>query len=341
MAPFIDENDYEGSDEKEDLKYKLYGVIIQSGGALGGHYFANIKSFDDDKWYRFNDSSVRKLDEEKEFNDAFGGDSVKATGYVLLYRQSNLKLPDNYGYFPKYLTKMIEKEDENIKIQWEKWQKDMRTITVSVIYPNAKPPKSDDTKTITTTTTKNNENSDPNTKETNTEETNTENENEQNEKPEIEEKEKPEIQSPIDKISKDGKELTLKLDVEEYTFDELLKLIRKTYDIKEEEIPLKNSRLRKYHIEYNFLAEGYDDDNIKESKIEIAKWPKNGLNLMLETKEDINTEFEYFNPDSILIQLFVVTDDNTPALVHRGFVESATFKTQELPPGIYTQKTGH
>ena len=125
MSPFINSDGStttkggdDDKDKNEDLQYELYGVIIQSGGALGGHYFANIKSFDDNQWYRFNDSSVRKLDEEKEFADAFGGESVRATGYVLLYRQKSLKIPDNYGYFPKYLTKMIEKEDENIKIQY-------------------------------------------------------------------------------------------------------------------------------------------------------------------------------------------------------------------------------
>ena len=138
----------------------------------------------------------------------------------------------------------------------------------------------------------------------------------------------------VAKLSKDGKELTLKLDVEEYTFSDLLKLVRSEFDINAGLIPLQNSRLRKYHAEHDFVAEGYDDENIQDSKIEIAKWPKRGTNLILEIKEDINTKFAYFNPNSILISLFIVTESNMAKLVERGFVASATFKAQELPPGI-------
>ncbi len=31
--------------------YELYSVLIHRGSALGGHYYAYIKSFDTDKWY--------------------------------------------------------------------------------------------------------------------------------------------------------------------------------------------------------------------------------------------------------------------------------------------------
>eukprot|EP01084_Bolivina_argentea_P094106 169183_1 len=100
-----------------ELKYTLCGVIIQSG-ALGGHYYAYICSY--------NDSSVRELGEKiNEFENAFGGEKVRGTSYVLL------KLPNDYGYFSSYLTRMIQKEDEEIKIQREKWQTEMRIISIS------------------------------------------------------------------------------------------------------------------------------------------------------------------------------------------------------------------
>ena len=107
--------------------------MIQSGGALGGHYYAFIQSFDSGKWFQFNDSSVRPLDEERnEFENAFGGGNRSGTGYVLLYRQSNLAMPPNYGYFPKYLERMVQSEDEEIRKKWEQWKKDMRTVTLTV-----------------------------------------------------------------------------------------------------------------------------------------------------------------------------------------------------------------
>lgn len=41
--------------------YELYAVNVHSGGALGGHYFSYIKSFENGLWYNFNDSSVSKI----------------------------------------------------------------------------------------------------------------------------------------------------------------------------------------------------------------------------------------------------------------------------------------
>jgi ubiquitin carboxyl-terminal hydrolase 47 len=52
--------------------YELYAVMIHSGGALGGHYFTYIKSFENDYWYNFNDEIVRKIrlhEIEKVFGD--------------------------------------------------------------------------------------------------------------------------------------------------------------------------------------------------------------------------------------------------------------------------------
>jgi ubiquitin carboxyl-terminal hydrolase 47 len=48
-----------------DLVYELYSVLVHSGSAMGGHYYAYIKSFEDGKWYNFNDSDVREIDSEE------------------------------------------------------------------------------------------------------------------------------------------------------------------------------------------------------------------------------------------------------------------------------------
>ena len=39
--------------------------MIHSGSALGGHYYAYIKSFQDSRWYNFNDSNVTEIDEKE------------------------------------------------------------------------------------------------------------------------------------------------------------------------------------------------------------------------------------------------------------------------------------
>ena len=41
-----------------DYRYELFSVMVHAGGALGGHYYAFIRSFQDGRWHEFNDSSV-------------------------------------------------------------------------------------------------------------------------------------------------------------------------------------------------------------------------------------------------------------------------------------------
>lgn len=55
-----------------EFVYELFAVMIHSGSAQGGHYFAYIRSFDTGQWYNFNDSSVTAID-ENALKDVFGG----------------------------------------------------------------------------------------------------------------------------------------------------------------------------------------------------------------------------------------------------------------------------
>ncbi|ETO20273.1 hypothetical protein RFI_16943 [Reticulomyxa filosa] len=49
------------SNNKEPQIYELYAMLIHTGGAMGGHYFAYIKDFDTGKWFQFNDSRVVEI----------------------------------------------------------------------------------------------------------------------------------------------------------------------------------------------------------------------------------------------------------------------------------------
>jgi len=53
--------------------YELFSILIHTGGAFGGHYFAYIKSFEDDKWYNFNDAHVSEITNHEEIFNTFGG----------------------------------------------------------------------------------------------------------------------------------------------------------------------------------------------------------------------------------------------------------------------------
>lgn len=41
--------------------YELFSIMIHSGSASGGHYYAYIKDFDKKQWFCFNDQSVTSV----------------------------------------------------------------------------------------------------------------------------------------------------------------------------------------------------------------------------------------------------------------------------------------
>ena len=77
---------------KGEWVYELYAVLIHSGSALGGHYYAYIKNMSTQKWYNFNDSSVTEVDSfERTVRGAWGGAKNNynsgANAYMLMYRK--------------------------------------------------------------------------------------------------------------------------------------------------------------------------------------------------------------------------------------------------------------
>ena len=41
--------------------YQLFSIMVHSGSASGGHYYAYIKDFTSGEWFCFNDQSVTKV----------------------------------------------------------------------------------------------------------------------------------------------------------------------------------------------------------------------------------------------------------------------------------------
>lgn len=77
-----------GGTMKIDLKYELYAVLVHSGSAAFGHYYALIKDLDEGEWHEFNDSTVRPI-KESELARAFGSGNSSGSAYLLLYRRAN------------------------------------------------------------------------------------------------------------------------------------------------------------------------------------------------------------------------------------------------------------
>ncbi|GAB1599175.1 ubiquitin carboxyl-terminal hydrolase 47-like isoform X1 [Argonauta hians] len=75
------------SDAKGPYIYELFSIMIHSGSAAGGHYYAYIKSFKDGQWYSFNDQHVSKITYD-DIRKTYGGSNTSRTYYSASYTSS-------------------------------------------------------------------------------------------------------------------------------------------------------------------------------------------------------------------------------------------------------------
>ncbi|KAL4466890.1 hypothetical protein ABPG74_010487 [Tetrahymena malaccensis] len=96
-----------------DNVYELFSICMHSGGAYGGHYYAYIKSFEDNYWYKFNDSSVTYMELDDVIKKAYGGSDFN-NAYMLFYRKHNPDMKTNFNdeSIPNYLKKILEEEEK-------------------------------------------------------------------------------------------------------------------------------------------------------------------------------------------------------------------------------------
>jgi len=145
-------------DKKNDLIYDLYAILIHSGGANGGHYYAYIKDYRSGKWFEFNDSSVSAIS-ETDIQNVFGKESKQSsyggygyggyysnnsygtTAYMLLYRKVDPEkniLPPTDEEVPHALREYMEKENaaELERKRLEKLERE--TVHLTITYNNEK-----------------------------------------------------------------------------------------------------------------------------------------------------------------------------------------------------------
>eukprot|EP00800_Vazella_pourtalesii_P017424 TRINITY_DN52_c0_g1_i6.p1 TRINITY_DN52_c0_g1~~TRINITY_DN52_c0_g1_i6.p1 ORF type:complete len:1401 (+),score=392.26 TRINITY_DN52_c0_g1_i6:46-4248(+) len=124
--------------KKGPFVYELFSIMIHSGSAIGGHYYAYIKSLRDKKWYQFNDQSVTTMS-YTDIERAYGGVensrgyystlfSSSANAYMLMYRQidseRNTEFIDKNG-FPDHIHDVIKEFnaaeiEEKLRIERER-----------------------------------------------------------------------------------------------------------------------------------------------------------------------------------------------------------------------------
>jgi ubiquitin C-terminal hydrolase len=126
--------------------YELFSVMIHSGSAFGGHYYAYIRSFEKGGWHCFNDSSVRPISEDelkrvygsnvKAVAGNYNGGSSSANAYMLMYRRvdsSNIyEVPESK--IPEFCRELILRDIEQDGVKARERTERLSVLTVKVYY---------------------------------------------------------------------------------------------------------------------------------------------------------------------------------------------------------------
>ncbi|XP_020285406.1 ubiquitin carboxyl-terminal hydrolase 47 isoform X2 [Pseudomyrmex gracilis] len=105
--------------------YELFSIMIHSGSASGGHYYAYIKDFRTQQWLCFNDQSVTRITHD-DIQKTYGGGPSRAyysgayscstNAYMLMYRQidrARNALPIETQDFPRHIQELLKKMKES------------------------------------------------------------------------------------------------------------------------------------------------------------------------------------------------------------------------------------
>uniref|UniRef100_A0A8C8FUH3 Ubiquitin carboxyl-terminal hydrolase 47 n=1 Tax=Oncorhynchus tshawytscha TaxID=74940 RepID=A0A8C8FUH3_ONCTS len=114
------------------LTFELFSVMVHSGSAAGGHYYACIKSFSDGQWYSFNDQHVSKITQE-DIRKTYGGSSGSRGYYSSAFARSVELLSLKYldcDDFPEHIKHLVQREKESE--EQEKRQREIERNTCKI-----------------------------------------------------------------------------------------------------------------------------------------------------------------------------------------------------------------
>ncbi|XP_071518202.1 ubiquitin carboxyl-terminal hydrolase 47 isoform X4 [Panulirus ornatus] len=122
--------------------YELFSIMVHSGSASGGHYYAYIKDFATEEWFCFNDQSVTKITYD-DIKKTYGGNasrggyysswSSSANAYMLMYRQI-AKDKNVYAFtrehLPQHIKDLVQRMTEEEAAERE--QREMERCTCRI-----------------------------------------------------------------------------------------------------------------------------------------------------------------------------------------------------------------
>lgn len=128
--------------------YDLFAIMIHSGSASGGHYYAYIKDFESNNWYSFNDQTVSGITQE-DISKSFGGSgafksyysgfSSSTNAYMLMYRQhdpAGNSLVTKEENFPQHIKDLVEKIKNNEENDRRQKEYDSELHKLKVYFKN-------------------------------------------------------------------------------------------------------------------------------------------------------------------------------------------------------------
>uniref|UniRef100_A0A8C1K5M6 Ubiquitin carboxyl-terminal hydrolase 47 n=1 Tax=Cyprinus carpio TaxID=7962 RepID=A0A8C1K5M6_CYPCA len=115
---------------KSSLTFELFSVMVHSGSAAGGHYYACIKSFSDSQWYSFNDQHVSKITQD-DIRKTYGGSSGSRGYYSSAFARC-VKPPKflDVEDFPEHIKRLMQREKESE--EQEKRQREIERNTCKI-----------------------------------------------------------------------------------------------------------------------------------------------------------------------------------------------------------------
>lgn len=128
--------------------YELFAIMIHSGSASGGHYYAYIKDFEIGNWYSFNDQTVSSITQEDisrsfggsgAFKSYYSGFSSSTNAYMLMYRQqdparNNLAIKEEN--FPVHIKALLEKIKNNEEDDKRRRDRESEMLKLKIYFKN-------------------------------------------------------------------------------------------------------------------------------------------------------------------------------------------------------------
>ena len=141
--------------------YELFAIMIHSGSASGGHYYAYIKDFESGNWFSFNDQTVSSITQEDisrsfggsgAFKSYYSGFSSSTNAYMLMYRQQDPArncLAIKEENFPPHIKNLVEKIKNHEEDDKRRRERELEMLKLKIYFKNSLTRVKTDVKVVT------------------------------------------------------------------------------------------------------------------------------------------------------------------------------------------------